>query len=77
MKKEYLLKIGNMYLQYVTTNSKNPKNNFIESMYLTDKNDRCTSYDEDNAKELVKVLYIVLGIKFELKEVVICEDEED
>ena len=74
MKKYYYLKNGNMYLQSIFTNGFKVSNEFIESIIITTNYERCSQYLKEDAEELKKKLFIVLGIKFELKEVDIDED---
>lgn len=76
MKKGYILKIGDMYLQYYTTNESNIKTDFVNSIYLSTKSERCTLFEKEDAEELKKKFYILLGIEFELKEMEV-DDHED
>lgn len=60
----YIIKLGNMYLEYYSLDRGAINNEFIEEVKVTfDEGEAYVFNSEEAAEELSKKLYIILGVK--------------
>lgn len=60
----YIIKLGNMFLEYYSLDRGAINNEFIEEVKVTfDEEEAYTFCSEEAVEELSKKLYIILGVK--------------
>ena len=69
MEKTFILKVGQLYLKFYSVRDDRPETYFISSIeYTTNKDVAYVFLNEEQCKEIKKIIYLISGIELEVEE---------